>query len=116
MISAAVMHSLCLHTLNKCVCYRYKESHVVTARAAVTVIHPELGCLISSTELQNYSIILLYAEEGSSPGQNILPLVTERWTDHNKGRADCRMGCSWWSTHLSHLFSDAHSETEELHT
>lgn len=64
-----------------CVCYRYKESHVVTARAAVTVIHPELGCLISSTELQNYSIILLYAEEGSSPGQNILPLVTERWAD-----------------------------------
>lgn len=43
---------------------------MVTARAAVTVIHPELGCLISSTELQNYSIILLYAEEGSSPGQN----------------------------------------------
>lgn len=68
---------------------------MVTARAAVTVIHPELSCLISSTELQNYSIILLYAEEGSSPGQNIVPLVTECWADHNKGRADCRMGCSW---------------------
>ncbi|KAM3606825.1 uncharacterized protein V6R79_024034 [Siganus canaliculatus] len=46
---------------------RYKESHVVTARAAVTVIHPQLGCLISSIELQKYSIILLYAEEGCSP-------------------------------------------------
>ncbi|XP_026210098.1 serine/threonine/tyrosine-interacting-like protein 1 [Anabas testudineus] len=46
---------------------RYKESHVVTARAAVTVIHPELGCLISCIELQKYSIILLYAEEGCSP-------------------------------------------------
>lgn len=69
------MHNLCMHPVNKTfldfpLCYRYKESHVVTARAAVTVIHPELGCLISSTELQNYSIILLYAEEGSSPGQN----------------------------------------------
>uniref|UniRef100_H3DI02 Serine/threonine/tyrosine interacting-like 1 n=2 Tax=Tetraodon nigroviridis TaxID=99883 RepID=H3DI02_TETNG len=41
---------------------RYKESHVVTARAAVTVIHPELGCLIGSLELQKFSIILLYAE------------------------------------------------------
>lgn len=50
-------------------CVRYKESHVVTARAAVTVIHPELGCLISCVELQKYSIILLYAEEGCSPGQ-----------------------------------------------
>ncbi|KAG8000217.1 putative rhodanese domain-containing dual specificity protein phosphatase, partial [Nibea albiflora] len=47
---------------------RYKESHVVTARAAVTVIHPDLGCLISCIELQKYSIILLYAEEGCSPG------------------------------------------------
>ncbi|TKS85786.1 putative rhodanese domain-containing dual specificity protein phosphatase [Collichthys lucidus] len=46
---------------------RYKESHVVTARAAVTVIHPDLGCLISCIELQKYSIILLYAEEGCSP-------------------------------------------------
>lgn len=46
---------------------RYKESHVVTARAAATVIHPQLGCLISSIELQKYSIILLYAEEGCSP-------------------------------------------------
>ncbi|XP_016892624.2 serine/threonine/tyrosine-interacting-like protein 1 isoform X2 [Cynoglossus semilaevis] len=46
---------------------RYKDSHVVTARAAVTVIHPELGCLISCIELQKYSIILLYAEEGCSP-------------------------------------------------
>ncbi|XP_056902718.1 serine/threonine/tyrosine-interacting-like protein 1 isoform X2 [Takifugu flavidus] len=46
---------------------QYKESHVVTARAAVTVIHPELGCLIGSLELQKFSIILLYAEEGSSP-------------------------------------------------
>lgn len=57
--------------LNVCVyvCVRYKESHVVTARAAVTVIHPELGCLIGSLELQKFSIILLYAEEGSSPGQ-----------------------------------------------
>ncbi|KAJ0004661.1 hypothetical protein NQD34_010875 [Periophthalmus magnuspinnatus] len=44
---------------------RYKDSHVVTARASVTVIHPELGCLISCIELQKYSIILLYAEEGS---------------------------------------------------
>lgn len=52
-----------------CVCVRYKESHVVTARAAVTVIHPELGCLIGSLELQKFSIILLYAEVGSSPGQ-----------------------------------------------
>lgn len=51
------------------VCVRYKVSHVVTARAAVTVIHPELGCLISCIELQKYSIILLYAEEGCSPGQ-----------------------------------------------
>ena len=50
-------------------CVRYKESHLVTARAAVTVIHPQLGCLISSIELQKYSIILLYAEEGCSPGQ-----------------------------------------------
>lgn len=49
--------------------FRYKDSHVVTARAAVTVIHPELGCLISCIELQKYSIILLYAEEGCSPGQ-----------------------------------------------
>ncbi|XP_068424753.1 serine/threonine/tyrosine-interacting-like protein 1 [Clinocottus analis] len=46
---------------------RYEESHVVTARAAVTVIHPVLGCLISCIELQKYSIILLYAEEGCSP-------------------------------------------------
>ncbi|XP_069000565.1 serine/threonine/tyrosine-interacting-like protein 1 [Embiotoca jacksoni] len=46
---------------------RYKDSHVVTARAAVTVIHPELGCLISCIDLQKYSIILLYAEEGCSP-------------------------------------------------
>ncbi|KAK7901889.1 hypothetical protein WMY93_018658 [Mugilogobius chulae] len=46
---------------------RYKDSHVVTARASVTVIHPELGCLISCIDLQKYSVILLYAEEGSSP-------------------------------------------------
>ncbi|KAK5854220.1 hypothetical protein PBY51_015310 [Eleginops maclovinus] len=46
---------------------RYEDSHVVTARAAVTVIHPVLGCLISCVELQKYSIILLYAEEGCSP-------------------------------------------------
>ncbi|KAL7382926.1 hypothetical protein ABVT39_001665 [Epinephelus coioides] len=46
---------------------RYKDSHLVTARAAVTVIHPVLGCLISCVELQKYSIILLYAEEGCSP-------------------------------------------------
>ncbi|XP_028325156.1 serine/threonine/tyrosine-interacting-like protein 1 isoform X2 [Gouania willdenowi] len=46
---------------------RYKENHVVTARAAVTIIHPELGCLISCIELQKYTIILLYAEEGCSP-------------------------------------------------
>ena len=52
-----------------CVCVRYKESHVVTARAAATVVHPELGCLIGSLELQKFSIILLYAEVGSSPGQ-----------------------------------------------
>lgn len=50
-------------------CVRYQDSHVVTARASVTVIHPELGCLISCIELQKYSIILLYAEEGCSPGQ-----------------------------------------------
>lgn len=42
---------------------------MVTARACMTVIHPELGCLISCIELQEYSIILLYAEEGCSPGQ-----------------------------------------------
>ncbi|XP_054456601.1 dual specificity protein phosphatase 2-like isoform X2 [Anoplopoma fimbria] len=46
---------------------RYEESHVVTARAAVTVIHPVLGCLISCIELQKYSTILLYAVEGCSP-------------------------------------------------
>ncbi|XP_059215557.1 serine/threonine/tyrosine-interacting-like protein 1 [Centropristis striata] len=45
----------------------YKDSHLVTARAAVTVIHPVLGCLVSCIELQKYSIILLYAEEGCSP-------------------------------------------------
>lgn len=55
--------------LNMCVCVRYKESHVRTACAAVTMIHPELGCLIGSLELQKFSIILLYAEVGSSPGQ-----------------------------------------------
>ncbi|KAL3050512.1 hypothetical protein OYC64_012527 [Pagothenia borchgrevinki] len=48
---------------------RYEDSHVVTARAAVTVIHPVLGCLISCIELQKYSVILLYAEDGCSPGQ-----------------------------------------------
>lgn len=48
---------------------RYEDSHVVTARAAVTVIHPVLGCLVSCVELQKYSTILLYAEEGCSPGQ-----------------------------------------------
>ncbi|KAA8583636.1 hypothetical protein FQN60_014844, partial [Etheostoma spectabile] len=32
---------------------RYEDSHVVTARASVTVIHPVLGCLISCIELQN---------------------------------------------------------------
>lgn len=65
--------SICLNYTNDClycVC-RYKDSHVVTARAAVTVIHPELGCLISCIELQKYSIILLYAEEGCSPGQQV---------------------------------------------
>ncbi|XP_035461065.1 serine/threonine/tyrosine-interacting-like protein 1 isoform X2 [Scophthalmus maximus] len=46
---------------------RYKDCHVVTSRAAVTVIHPALGCLISCIDLQKYSIILLYAEEGCSP-------------------------------------------------
>ncbi|XP_054655309.1 serine/threonine/tyrosine-interacting-like protein 1 [Dunckerocampus dactyliophorus] len=46
---------------------RYKDSHVVTARASVTVIHPALGCLISCIELQKYCIILLYAEYGCSP-------------------------------------------------
>ncbi|XP_075993316.1 serine/threonine/tyrosine-interacting-like protein 1 [Genypterus blacodes] len=46
---------------------RYKQSHVVTAQASVTLIHPALGCLISCTELQKFSIILLYAEEGCSP-------------------------------------------------
>ncbi|KAI7804347.1 serine/threonine/tyrosine-interacting-like protein 1 [Triplophysa rosa] len=46
---------------------RYKQSHLVTARASVTVIHPELGCLISCVQLQEFSIILLYAEEGQSP-------------------------------------------------
>ncbi|XP_035256958.1 serine/threonine/tyrosine-interacting-like protein 1 isoform X2 [Anguilla anguilla] len=46
---------------------RYKESHLVTARASVTVMHPELGCLISCVKLQEFSIILLYAEEGQSP-------------------------------------------------
>lgn len=47
---------------------RYKQSHLVTARASVTVMHPELGCLISCVQLQEFSIILLYAEEGQSPG------------------------------------------------
>ncbi|TRZ00726.1 hypothetical protein DNTS_007166, partial [Danionella cerebrum] len=46
---------------------RYKESHLVTARASVTVIHPELGCLMSCVQLQEFSIILLYAEQGHSP-------------------------------------------------
>ncbi|XP_064788660.1 serine/threonine/tyrosine-interacting-like protein 1 isoform X1 [Oncorhynchus masou masou] len=46
---------------------RYKQSHLVTARASVTVIHPDLGCLISCVQLQEFSIILLYAEEGHSP-------------------------------------------------
>ncbi|XP_053730478.1 probable rhodanese domain-containing dual specificity protein phosphatase [Synchiropus splendidus] len=46
---------------------KYKENHMVTARACVTVIHPELGCLISGIELQKYSMILLYADEGCSP-------------------------------------------------
>ncbi|KAL2083641.1 hypothetical protein ACEWY4_021414 [Coilia grayii] len=46
---------------------RYKQSHLVTARASVTVMHPELGCLISCVQLQEFSIILLYAEEGHSP-------------------------------------------------
>ncbi|XP_067091832.1 serine/threonine/tyrosine-interacting-like protein 1 [Osmerus mordax] len=45
---------------------RYKQSHLVTARASVTVIHPELGCLISCVQLQEFSIILLYAEDGHS--------------------------------------------------
>ncbi|CAB1343725.1 unnamed protein product [Coregonus sp. 'balchen'] len=36
-------------------------------RASVTVIHPDLGCLISCVQLQEFSIILLYAEEGHSP-------------------------------------------------
>uniref|UniRef100_A0A3Q3FZN6 protein-tyrosine-phosphatase n=1 Tax=Labrus bergylta TaxID=56723 RepID=A0A3Q3FZN6_9LABR len=53
--------------LDCCSPERYMDSHMVTARAAVTVIHPELGCLISCIELQKYSIILLYAEEGCSP-------------------------------------------------
>lgn len=68
--------------MNVYVCVRYKESHVVTARAAVTVIHPELGCLISSMELQKYSIILLYAEEGCSPGQQTTcnPEETNKYT------------------------------------
>ncbi|XP_060896963.1 uncharacterized protein LOC132976036 [Labrus mixtus] len=55
--------------LDCCSPERYKDSHMVTARAAVTVIHPELGCLISCVELHKYSIILLYAEEGCSPGR-----------------------------------------------
>lgn len=64
---------------------RYKESHLVTARAAVTVIHPEPGCLISSTQLQNYSVILLYAQEGTSPGQRVWLLVTVKvWRGYNK--------------------------------
>ncbi|XP_056148276.1 serine/threonine/tyrosine-interacting-like protein 1 [Lampris incognitus] len=46
---------------------RYKQNHLVTGRVSVTVIHPELGCLISCVQLQEFSIILLYAEEGSSP-------------------------------------------------
>ncbi|KAM8859129.1 serine/threonine/tyrosine-interacting-like protein 1 isoform 2-T3 [Spinachia spinachia] len=46
---------------------RYEDNHVVTARAAVTVIHPVLGCLVSCVELQKYSTILLYAEQGCSP-------------------------------------------------
>ncbi|MBN3322188.1 DUSPR phosphatase, partial [Atractosteus spatula] len=46
---------------------RYKQCHLVTARASLTVLHPELGCLITRGQLQEYSIILLYAEEGHSP-------------------------------------------------
>ncbi|MBN3311304.1 ECD protein, partial [Amia calva] len=45
----------------------YKQCHLVTARASLTVLHPELGCLITQGQLQEYSIILLYAEEGHSP-------------------------------------------------
>lgn len=66
---AVMIHYLYVCILQMNVCVRYKDSHVVTARASVTVIHPELGCLISCIELQKYSIILLYAEEGCSPGQ-----------------------------------------------
>ncbi|KAG2462809.1 ECD protein, partial [Polypterus senegalus] len=41
---------------------RYKQSHMVTARVSLTVLHPELGCLITRGQLQEYSIILLYGE------------------------------------------------------
>lgn len=68
---------LSLMVTNLCVCvcvymFRYKQSHLVTARASVTVMHPELGCLISCVQLQEFSIILLYAEEGQSPGITFL--------------------------------------------
>ncbi|XP_063047320.1 serine/threonine/tyrosine-interacting-like protein 1 [Engraulis encrasicolus] len=59
---------------------RYKQSHLVTARASVTVMHPELGCLISCVQLQEFSIILLYGEEDHCPvsseagGRDSLPL------------------------------------------
>lgn len=90
------------NSLNMCllVCVRYKESHVVTARAAVTVIHPELGCLISSTQLQNDSIILLYAEHGSSPGYVWLLVTVKLWGGHSK---KCGSDCSvaWQMVELS---------------
>lgn len=113
------------YTLNICVlvCARYKENHVVTARAAVTVIHPELGCLISSTQLQNYSVILLYAEHGSSPGQHIwLPATVKLWGGHSK-KVEVIAGWlgRWWSSpepkaHLPQQFTVVHSGREKLHT
>lgn len=102
---------------------RYKENHVVTARAAVTIIHPELGCLISSTQLQNYSVILLYAQQGSSPGQHVwLPVTVKVWGGYNK-KAGLIAGWvgRWWSspqpkTHLSQSLTVVHSGREKLHT
>ncbi|XP_066549279.1 serine/threonine/tyrosine-interacting-like protein 1 [Amia ocellicauda] len=55
------------HTDCQTHCHTYKQCHLVTARASLTVLHPELGCLITQGQLQEYSIILLYAEEGHSP-------------------------------------------------
>ncbi|KAK6487385.1 serine/threonine/tyrosine-interacting-like protein 1 [Huso huso] len=54
---------------------RYKQSHMVTARVSLTVLHPELGCLITRSQLQEYSIILLYGEEGDRADEGFTPAL-----------------------------------------